>query len=707
MSSDAPRRQGGERPSALPVLEDNIPSLLRGERRWVVWKYVSSVTPNTGEVDWDKPPLCVGTRRGASSTNAATWGTFGEALSDYESGGLDGVGLVLHRDPAESGPGLVGVDIDKCRDPETGAVEPWAMEHVRTLDSYTEVSPSRRGLRIFLLGELPAAGRKRGKFEVYCTGRYVTVTGQHLGGTPTAVNERQGPLERVHREVFADRNGAAAVNDRTPDPPPCSLADEAVIRVASSGKHGAKFKRLWEGDAAGYGSRSEADLALVNYLAFYVGPDSTRIDCLFRQSGLMRPKWDEQRGELTYCQLTIGKALAGRTDYYSGGGRPAAFPKSFAGENGAAPSHGPASTQGGGETWTLTLDGETLAEGRPEDVAFPGDDAAAAPGHYRRSFDLLTLGKVMATEYPAPNWIVPGVMSEGLNILAGAPKQGKSMLALNVALTVAGGGMALGKIRVQPSGVLYLSLEDKERRVQSRARKMMPAVIPSLAARASANLTIATDWPRQHEGGLKMLDYWRTRCDDPKLVIIDVWNRFAPAEKVGGGSAYSQDAAAFSEAKRWADGHGLTLLVLHHTRKPGVNTPLSDYVLEVSGTSGISGTADGILVLVRNRQETQAQLHVTGRDFAEQELVLEFDPETLSWRSLGSSADHLKGRVQQKIAAYLRSLNGVSAFVKDIAEAVEEKEHSVRTACRTMFLERAIRRVGSAYAYPGDDETEF
>jgi primase-polymerase (primpol)-like protein len=292
----------------LPVCPASIPEALQAIPRWVVWKYVEERDPETGEVSYDKPPKKVG-GGSASSTNPKTWATFAEALAAYERGGLDGIGFVLHRDKEEAD-GLVGIDLDKCRDPETGAVEEWAAQVVRTINSYTEVSPSGRGLRLFVYGKLPPSGNKKGPFEVYENGRYVTVTGRRLPRTPAIIERRQAELEQVHRQFFGERKSDAAV----PQMPsgPTNLDDAEIIRRAGEAKNGEKFKALWAGSTHGYASTSEADLALASRLAFWTGPNLERIDALFRQSGLFRSKW--QRDD--YRQRTIQKALANRTEFY-------------------------------------------------------------------------------------------------------------------------------------------------------------------------------------------------------------------------------------------------------------------------------------------------------------------------------------------------------------------------------------------------------
>jgi putative DNA primase/helicase len=184
-------------PAALPVRPENVPEVLKALPRWVVWHYEEEVDEETGEVDWVKPPLRAGGGP-ASNTNPKTWATFPEALAAYERGGLDGIGFVLHRKEGETG-GLVGIYLDHCYDAANGANAPWAWEIVKTLNTYTEVSPSGEGLRLFVFGDLPPAGRKKGDYENYQAGRYVTITGQRLDGTPPTIEHRQAELEAVHR----------------------------------------------------------------------------------------------------------------------------------------------------------------------------------------------------------------------------------------------------------------------------------------------------------------------------------------------------------------------------------------------------------------------------------------------------------------------------------------------------------------------------
>src|SRR5262249_45964422 len=139
------------RPEALPVVSENIPDTLTALCQWVVWGYVEEVDLETNEVDWDKPPKRASDLGPAKSTDPKTWATFQEALGSYRRHDLDGIGLALSS-PDGDGDRLVGVDLDHCRDVSTGVIQEWAWEVVKSLNTYTEVSPSGEGLRLFLYG---------------------------------------------------------------------------------------------------------------------------------------------------------------------------------------------------------------------------------------------------------------------------------------------------------------------------------------------------------------------------------------------------------------------------------------------------------------------------------------------------------------------------------------------------------------------------
>jgi putative DNA primase/helicase len=293
------------RPRALPVQPQSIPEELKAWPQWVCWRW------ELRDGKWTKIPVDAGNREQASSTDPDTWSTFGQALAYSRRRRLAGIGYVFgHRDP------FAGADLDNCRDPETGAISPWALEIVRLLDSYTEVSPSSSGLKVFVRATLPPGRKRRGNIEMYDRGRYFTTTGHHLSGTPATALGRQAELTALHRRVF----GGSAAQQRTchggGQAAGSSLEDQQLLELAMNATNGEKFRRLWSGDTSEYATqdnagRSEADLALCSILAFWCGPDPERIDSLFRRSGLYRPKWERA----DYRASTIAAALD-RSEFY-------------------------------------------------------------------------------------------------------------------------------------------------------------------------------------------------------------------------------------------------------------------------------------------------------------------------------------------------------------------------------------------------------
>ncbi len=265
--------------------------------QWVVWRWGADRGRTREKVPHDPR-----TGRRASVTDSQTWATFDEATQVVER--YDGRGFVLTAaDP------FVGVDLDHCRNPETGAIEPWAKDIIVFLWSYTEVTPSGTGFRIFLRGTLPPSGRKRGQVEMYDRDRFLTVTGRHLSGAPESIENRDKEIRELHAHWFPVAERANIAERPTPTVEPVEERDRELLIRAFKAPTGQRFAELWAGNIAGYPSPSEADLALVSWLGHLTGGDAERVDRLFRQSGLYRPKWDERHGASTYGQRTISRAL--------------------------------------------------------------------------------------------------------------------------------------------------------------------------------------------------------------------------------------------------------------------------------------------------------------------------------------------------------------------------------------------------------------
>lgn len=274
-----------------------FPETLRAWPHWVGWR----MELRDGRLT--KVPVNLRTGANASVRDPNTWLPYEDAQRLGDERHVNGLGFVVTRDDP-----FVGIDLDNALEPETGEVSPSARRIIDALDSYTEITPSGRGVRVWVRGTLPPGGNKRGPVEFYDHARFFTVTGQHFDGTPLEIHDRQAELETVYRDIFAELRPLGHMLAFTLP----VLDDEAVVRHARHhARNGDKFARLWCGDWSGYSSQSEADLALCSYLGFWTSWNAARVDRLFRQSGLFRAKWDTPRGDVTYGVWTIERAMGG------------------------------------------------------------------------------------------------------------------------------------------------------------------------------------------------------------------------------------------------------------------------------------------------------------------------------------------------------------------------------------------------------------
>lgn len=298
------RHQAQSTSGARSTLVDDIatyfPGELRARDQWVCWRL------ETRDGRPTKVPYSPVSAWPALSNKASSWGSFDLAaallVACWE---LQGLGYVFSADDP-----YCGVDFDHCVDPGSGEVAPWASKWVTRLNSYTEFSPSGSGLHVILRGSLSGKGRKRNGIEIYDRGRFFTVTGRPLTGMALTVTEPEAELEELYRSLA--RKASLVFKDRLAQRKAIGpeLPDAAVINAILASSRRIKFQQLWAGYwEARYGSQSEADLALTGMLSEHVGNNPTQIDRLFRQSGLFRPKWDEQRGDLTYGEKTIAMTL--------------------------------------------------------------------------------------------------------------------------------------------------------------------------------------------------------------------------------------------------------------------------------------------------------------------------------------------------------------------------------------------------------------
>lgn len=279
---------------------EEIPIELVERDSWVCW---SMENDNKGRKT--KRPINPHTGSYAKSNDSSTW-------SDYEtavnmSNNFDGIGFML-------GDGIFGIDIDGVEKEiheylSNDGIDNIVGEFIETMESYAEISPSGKGIHILVKGELPNGGRRRGNVEMYSELRFLTFTGFRIGRFREIKEDEEGRINYLHNKYIAGHEKETKKLNTTTGFGN-DLSVENIIDIAKKSKNGLRFTTLYEGDwSQFYDSQSEADMALANDLAFWTARDPQKMDEIFRKSNLYRDKWDEERGDYTYGDMTITRAI--------------------------------------------------------------------------------------------------------------------------------------------------------------------------------------------------------------------------------------------------------------------------------------------------------------------------------------------------------------------------------------------------------------
>ena len=276
--------------------------------QWVAYRLVWNESKRKN----DKLPINPHDATNAKANDAGTWGTYQEALAAVERFELDGVGF-------EFANGYAGIDLDNVI-LDDGTLKPFAAEVVNLMNSYTEYSPSGKGLHVLFKLDIPLSdfgSRRRNDelgLEIYDGGRYFTVTGK-IFGEAKPVAERTKETREIYDKYFIYERqnitkGLSRSSERLIDDKAVAITESELLEKMFNSRNGSEIRALFNGDISRYSDdESRADLALASHLAFWTNNDLSKMDSLFRQSALMRPKWDEKRGSQTYGEMTLRKAL--------------------------------------------------------------------------------------------------------------------------------------------------------------------------------------------------------------------------------------------------------------------------------------------------------------------------------------------------------------------------------------------------------------
>lgn len=311
--------------------------------------------------------------------------------------------------------------------------------------------------------------------------------------------------------------------------------------------------------------------------------------------------------------------------------------------------------------------------------AYSSMGLAQLNGH---ELEFISARDLIALELTPARWIVPGILPEGVSLLAGKPKLGKSWLVFGLTIAVASGGVALDTKLVEQGDTLYLALEDNLRRLRKRLAKMLQG------DDAPEGLHIAIKWPRLDEGGTEKLEWWLKAHPSARLVVIDTLAKIRPQQR--GHNVYAEDYAALEKLLPLASEYGVAILVVHHLRKGAADDPMD----EISGSTGLSGGVDGVLVLRRDRGQGDAYLYVDGRDIEEPtELALTWNAKTASWTLAGNADEFKLSTERQDVLRVLRNAEE-PLQPKNVAAALDKSNGAVRELLSQMSHQGLVRTAG-------------
>jgi hypothetical protein len=296
---------------------------------------------------------------------------------------------------------------------------------------------------------------------------------------------------------------------------------------------------------------------------------------------------------------------------------------------------------------------------------------------------LVSMEALQPMAFEPIKYVVPGVIVEGLTLLAGKPKIGKSWLLLHAGIAVARGGFTLGDIHCIEGDVLYLALEDNLRRPQSRTTKLL-----GITQQWPKRMVVCCEWPRLADGGLGAIKDWITCNQHPRLIIIDTLAMVRPPTKLKDQTQYAADYGAVLELRALAAEHKIAVVLVHHLRKADADDALDT----VNATLGLTGAVDTVIVLKRDTAGTIV-MHGRGRDLIDVEKAMIFDKQSCLWHIAGDAA---AVRLTNERTTILQAIEEASEPVgpRDIADATGMRAQNVRFLLGKLLKDGAIERAG-------------
>ncbi len=298
-----------EKEKILEVNEIEIPDELKALDHWVLWKAILDEKTQ----QYKKIPYQPSGNKMAKSTDSSTWDRFGSVASHYQYHNYEGIGFVLSDEDD-----FIVLDLDNAVNPDTLEVTSDLGKEMLQL-TYCEISPSRTGLHAFFKGELPKDRKKKRTdldIELYDNARFMTVTGYSVG--QSEINDDQEILNNLYERFFKNEDFAFTVeySAQVTEPRP-TIDDEALIKKMTSSKNGKKIEDLLKGNYEEYfSSPSEAVQSLLWHLAFWTRKNRQQMESIFIKYNNLTDKWDSRRGNTTWGQLELEKAIQMQPNVY-------------------------------------------------------------------------------------------------------------------------------------------------------------------------------------------------------------------------------------------------------------------------------------------------------------------------------------------------------------------------------------------------------
>lgn len=674
----------------MPPSSIIAPATLIARRQWVLWRAEGA--------KGSKVPYTIGGVRRASSTDPRTWASFDDVLRCFERDPerYSGIGYVLSGDD-----GLVGVDLDDCRDPETGAIAPWARAILDSLHTYSEVSPSGCGVKAWARGAL-AESVKTAHVEVYPRARYFAVTGQRLEEYPAEPQDAQAALDALAEHYGRGRGGEAPAYAT---PPPTADSHHArwarrvlgaAVAKTIAAMDGEKHNELLGAARLAAGAMphiSEQEIEQTLYDAIRLraadprGALKTIRDGI--KMGVAKPLEPPTPPTSEGLAVKDGRAYCPRC---GGEVRKSKYPYPGTEEPGWYCPDCKGAMKWPAEAFTPA----TPRAARPEQPAPP-----AAPVEYAEAPPIPTPARSLAVEPIEPTrYYIDGMLRAGLALFIGNPGIGKTPAAVQLSLAFAAGGMWLGALPCRKSRVLYIGVEyDKAYVKEVMLDSTGTAAVPSdLYIHTVETFTP----PSTEEQSINMLEYY-LRVMEINVLNIDVFSGFLPREKFKQ-DKYRGDYAEFLAYHRLCMHHKALLVGMWHGNKRDKD-PETAY----NGGQGLWGSAGGGRLTMFYDDDQQVRLRSQLRGHERKEYVLEQARVSGAhfWSVVDADPDPIfaseaQRAIYQTIKKYSSSAeplapNGVRGILKSERPELELRDVYVRQFIGRLEERGILRKIGGGY----------